>query len=129
MHPILLTEPGVELPPSELILNPDGSIYHLALRPEHLGDVVLVVGDPGRVALISQRFDAVEHRSQNREFVAHTGTYHGRRITAAVEAPASAVKSPLSMENRPAASIRQTKRKGWRRSTSRISASSSAATR
>lgn len=82
MHPILLTEPGVELPPSELILNPDGSIYHLALRPEHLGDVVLVVGDPGRVALISQRFDAVEHRSQNREFVAHTGTYHGRRITA-----------------------------------------------
>lgn len=82
MHPILLTEPGVELPPSELILNPDGSIYHLALRPEHLGDIVLVVGDPGRVALISRHFEHIDHRSQNREFVAHTGTYHGRRITA-----------------------------------------------
>lgn len=82
MHPILLTEPGVELPPSELILNPDGSIYHLALRPEQLGDIVLVVGDPGRVAMISAHFDGIDHRTQNREFIAHTGTCRGRRITA-----------------------------------------------
>ncbi len=82
MRPILLTEPGVELAPSELILNPDGSVYHLALRPEHLGDLVLVVGDPGRVARISAHFDKIEHQSQNREFIAHTGTYHGTRITA-----------------------------------------------
>ncbi|MBK9419873.1 MAG: nucleoside phosphorylase [Flavobacteriales bacterium] len=82
MHPILLTEPGVEIAPSELILNPDGSIYHLALRPEQLGDLIFVVGDPGRVALISKHFDEVEHKSQNREFIAHTGTRNGVRITA-----------------------------------------------
>ncbi len=82
MHPILLTEPGTILPESELILNPDGSVYHLALRPEHLGDLVLVVGDPGRVARVSAHFDQVEHRSQNREFISHTGTFHGTRITA-----------------------------------------------
>jgi len=82
MHPILLTEPGVEIEPSELILNPDGSVYHLALRPEQLGDLVFVVGDPDRVKLISAHFDTVEHRSQNREFVAHTGTRNGARITA-----------------------------------------------
>ena len=82
MRPILLTEPGVVLPDSELILNPDGSVYHLALRPEQLGDLVLVVGDPGRVARISAHFEKIEHQSQNREFIAHTGTYHGARITA-----------------------------------------------
>lgn len=82
MRPITLTEPGTLLPESELILNPDGSVYHLALRPEHLGDIVFVVGDPGRVALISKRFDTIEHRSQNREFIAHTGTLRGRRVTA-----------------------------------------------
>ncbi len=82
MRPIALTEPGTLLEPSELILNPDGSVYHLALKPEHLGDLVLVVGDPGRVALISKRFDNIEHRGQNREFIAHTGTYRGKRITA-----------------------------------------------
>ena len=82
MNPILLTEPGVELEPSELILNPDGSVYHLALRPEQLGDVVFVVGDPARVALISAHFDSVDHRSQNREFIAHTGARNGVRVTA-----------------------------------------------
>lgn len=82
MRPITLTEPGTVLPESELILNPDGSVYHLALRPEHIGDLVLVAGDPGRIALISQRFDRIEHRSQNREFIAHTGTLRGKRITA-----------------------------------------------
>jgi uridine phosphorylase len=82
MNPILLTEPGVELEPSELILNPDGSVYHLALRPGQLGDLVMVVGDPGRVERISKHFDRVEHRSHNREFVAHTGQLRNVRITA-----------------------------------------------
>lgn len=82
MHPITLTEPGTKLLPSELVLNPDGSVYHLALKPEQLGDLVMVVGDQGRVERISRHFESVEHRSQNREFVAHTGVYHGTRITA-----------------------------------------------
>lgn len=82
MRPILLTEPGTTLEPSELILNPDGSVYHLALRPEQLGDLVLVVGDPGRVARISARFQKMEHQVNNREFISHTGTLHGARITA-----------------------------------------------
>ena len=82
MHPITLTPPGTIIEPSELIINPDGSVYHLALRPEHLGDLVLVVGDPGRVERISARFERIEHKGSNREFVAHTGLLNNRRITA-----------------------------------------------
>lgn len=82
MHPITLTPPGTIIPPSELILNPDGSVYHIALRPEQLGDIVLVVGDQGRVELISHHFSRIEHKVQNREFVGHTGEYNGVRITA-----------------------------------------------
>ena len=82
MHAITLSGPDTELLPSELVLGPDGSIYHLALRPEQLGDLVLVVGDQGRVERISRHFEKVEHRTHNREFVAHTGTYHGTSITA-----------------------------------------------
>lgn len=82
MDPIILTEPGTVLAPSELVMNPDGSVYHLALRPDQLAPNVLVVGDPGRVARISARFDKVEHQVHNREFVAHTGTFRGRRFTA-----------------------------------------------
>lgn len=82
MNAITLTPPGTEIAPSELILNPNGSIYHIALRPEQLGDTVLVVGDQGRVELISRHFQKMEHKVQNREFVAHTGEYNGRRITA-----------------------------------------------
>ena len=82
MHAITLTPPGTELAPSELVLNPDGSVYHLALRPDQLGDLVLVVGDQGRVERISRHFSKVEHRVQNREFVAHTGVYHGTHVTA-----------------------------------------------
>src|SRR6187402_496277 len=81
MRPILLTQPGVTLPESELVINPDGSVYHLAIRPEHLAETVLLVGDPGRVAQVSAHFDSVEHRSANREFIVHSGAYHGRRIT------------------------------------------------
>ena len=82
MHPIVLTEPGVEIAPSELIINPDGSIYHLALRPDQIGDLVFVVGDQGRVELLSRHFEKVEHRVQNREFVAHTGVFNGTHVTA-----------------------------------------------
>ncbi|MBK7382608.1 MAG: nucleoside phosphorylase [Flavobacteriales bacterium] len=82
MHAITLTEPGTVLEPSELVLNPDGSVYHLALRPEQLGDLVLVVGDQGRVERISKHFEKIEHRTANREFVAHTGVYRGTHITA-----------------------------------------------
>ncbi len=80
MRPIVLTEPGTIIEPSELIINPDGSIYHLALRPDQLGDLVFVVGDQGRVELISRHFQKVEHKVQNREFVAHTGVYNGTHV-------------------------------------------------
>lgn len=70
------------LPSSELVLNPDGSIYHLKLQPEQLADTVIVVGDQGRVETISKHFDLIECRVQNREFVTHTGTYRGKRISA-----------------------------------------------
>jgi len=82
MHAITHTEAGTVIEPSELVLNADGSIYHLALRPEQLGDTVLVVGDQGRVEKISRHFERVEHRVQNREFVSHTGELRGHRITA-----------------------------------------------
>ena len=66
---------------SELIINPDGSVYHLHLRPEHIADNVILVGDPGRVQLISSFFDTIEHRISNREFVTHTGIYKNTRFT------------------------------------------------
>lgn len=58
---------------SELILNDEGGIYHLKLRPEQLADTVILVGDQNRVKLISQYFDVLEYAGQNREFVTHTG--------------------------------------------------------
>jgi uridine phosphorylase len=82
MNPIILTEPGTFLDTSELVINPDGSIYHLAMRPEQLGDLVFVVGDPGRVERVSRNFERIEHRTHNREFIAHTGVYNGTHVTA-----------------------------------------------
>ncbi|MDD3858666.1 MAG: nucleoside phosphorylase [Bacteroidales bacterium] len=67
---------------SELIINNDGSIFHLHLKPEQLAENVLLVGDPGRVALISSHFDKIEHKVQNREFITHTGWYKGLRFSA-----------------------------------------------
>ncbi|HNQ67068.1 MAG TPA: nucleoside phosphorylase [Bacteroidales bacterium] len=67
---------------SELIINNDGSIFHLHLKPEQLAENVLLVGDPGRVALISNHFDKIEHKVQNREFITHTGWYKGVRFSA-----------------------------------------------
>ena len=67
---------------SELVLNEDGSVYHLRLKPEHIAPNVILVGDPGRVEVISSLFDNVEYKISNREFVTHTGTYKGSKITA-----------------------------------------------
>ena len=70
-----------QIPASELPLQADGAIYHLNLHPEELADNVILVGDPGRVAMISGMFDTVELRKQNRELITHTGTYKGKRIS------------------------------------------------
>ncbi len=69
------------IPASELIINEDGSIFHLHLRPEQLADTVILVGDPGRVAMVSSFFDHIECNVSNREFNTVTGTYKGRRMT------------------------------------------------
>lgn len=66
---------------SELILNPDGSVYHLNLRPEHLAENIIFVGDQNRVDRISQHFDTLEFSTQKREFKTHTGTYKGKRFS------------------------------------------------
>lgn len=66
---------------SELIINNRGAVYHLDLRPEELADTVVTVGDPDRVAEFSKYFDTVEVRRQHREFVSHTGTVSGKRLT------------------------------------------------
>jgi uridine phosphorylase len=66
---------------SELILNPDGSIYHLHLKPENLAKSIIVVGDPGRVKEISKHFDHVDFTVQNRELFTHTGSIGGKRLT------------------------------------------------
>lgn len=67
--------------PSELIVNPDGSIYHLHLHPEQLADTVLVVGDPGRVPEVSKHFDRIDHKVSNREMVTHTGWIGAKHLT------------------------------------------------
>ena len=69
------------IPASELIINADGSIYHLHLKPEHLASTVFTVGDPDRVALVSQYFDQIDFKTQKREFVTHTGWKNGKQVT------------------------------------------------
>ncbi len=68
-------------PPSELIINSDGSIFHLHLKPEQLADNVILVGDPGRVAMVASYFESQEFSVSSREFNTITGTYKGKRIT------------------------------------------------
>ena len=68
-------------PPSELIINADGSAFHLHIRPEQLADKVILVGDPGRVETIASHFDTQECDVSSREFHTITGTYKGKRIT------------------------------------------------
>lgn len=69
------------LAPSELVLNADGSIYHLHLHPEQIADTILTVGDPGRVPLVSQYFDRIDFKISKREFITHTGWLGKRRLT------------------------------------------------
>ena len=69
------------IPESELILNKDGSVYHLNLQPEDISNIVINVGDPERVSKVSDFFERIELKKQKREFVTHTGYYNGKRIT------------------------------------------------
>jgi len=66
---------------TDLVLNPDGSVYHLNLLPKHISDIIITVGDPGRVYTVSQYFDEVEFEMNKREFITHVGKYKGKRIT------------------------------------------------
>jgi uridine phosphorylase len=66
---------------SELILNPDGSVYHLNLRPEHIAENIIFVGDQDRVDKISKHFDSIEFTTQKREFKTTTGTYKNKRFS------------------------------------------------
>lgn len=77
-HTIITPAP---LLPSELIINPDGSIYHLNLTPSQIADTIITVGDPDRVENVSQYFDTIEVKAHKREFKTHTGTYKGKRIS------------------------------------------------
>jgi uridine phosphorylase len=67
---------------ADLILNSDGSVYHIKLRPEEIPDLVLISGDPARIGMISDHFDNLEFKRQNREFVSHLGSYRGTKILA-----------------------------------------------
>ncbi len=69
------------IPPSELIINDDGTIFHLHLRPDQIAQTIILCGDPGRVELVASLFDEVECRVENREFRTVTGSYRGRRMS------------------------------------------------
>ena len=72
----------MRIPESELIINADGSAFHIHLRPEELADTVILVGDPARVDMIAEYLTDIEFRHASREFVSVTGRYNGRRLTA-----------------------------------------------
>ncbi len=67
--------------PSELILNPDGSIYHINLKPEHISQNIIFVGDQDRVPKVARHFDTIEFETQKREFKTIVGTYNNKRFT------------------------------------------------
>jgi uridine phosphorylase len=66
---------------TDLILNPDGSVYHLNLLPKHISDTIITVGDPSRVYMVSQYFNEVEFEMNKREFITHVGRFNGKKIT------------------------------------------------
>jgi len=66
---------------TDLILNPDGSVYHLNLLPKHISDIVITVGDPNRVNQVTEHFDDVEFEMNRREFITHVGKYKGKQVT------------------------------------------------
>lgn len=72
----------MKYPSSELVLDSKGHVYHLGVSPQDIATTILLVGDQDRVASISAFFDEITHQSKHREFVCHTGTYKGKRITA-----------------------------------------------
>ena len=71
----------MSFPESELIINQDGSIYHLNLQPHQIAPTIITVGDPDRVGEVSKYFDSIQHRVQHREFVTHTGILRGKPLT------------------------------------------------
>lgn len=73
--------PSRIIAPSELIINADGSVFHLHMRPEQLADTIILVGDPARAELIAKRLDSIESRAENREFNSATGYFQGKRMT------------------------------------------------
>ena len=73
--------PSRVIPSSELIINADGTVFHLHMRPEQIADTIILVGDPARVELIAKHFDHIECRAENREFNSATGSYKGKRMT------------------------------------------------
>jgi uridine phosphorylase len=72
----------MQYPPTELVLNDQGQVYHLGLSPEHISSKIILVGDQDRVDVVASFFDSIEHSSQHREFISKTGMYKGKRITA-----------------------------------------------
>ena len=70
-----------KIPDSELILNPNGSIFHLHLLPHQISDTILLVGDPGRVEMVSNNFERIDYRVQNREFATHTGMFNNKKVS------------------------------------------------
>ena len=72
----------MRIPESELIINADGSAFHIHIKPEELADTVIVFGDPGRVKMFEPLFESIEAKGQSREFAFATGGYHGKRVTA-----------------------------------------------
>ena len=66
---------------ADLILNKDGSVYHLNLKPEHLSDTIIAVGDPSRVYRVSEHFDKIDFEMNKREFITHIGKYKGNQVT------------------------------------------------
>ncbi len=71
----------MEIKSSEMPLQPDGSVYHLNLHPDEIADNVILVGDPGRVPVVSAKFNVIEIKKQNREIVTHTGLYKDKRVS------------------------------------------------
>jgi len=69
------------IPPSELIVSKEGRIYHLDLKPSEIADNIIIVGDQDRVPQVSRHFNKIEHKIAKREFITHTGTYKGNRIS------------------------------------------------
>lgn len=72
----------MQYPPTELVLDAQGRVYHLGLAPDQIADTIILVGDQGRVDLVASNFDSVAHTSQHREFYCITGEFKGKRITA-----------------------------------------------